>query len=100
MKTRKSGFQGRGKKSQLFSADLLIATGIIAIAFGLFVNTYWQAQRNAVGSIQNASSFAIAENYYSQVTSGSALPSECSETDGIMTCDSCPAPSDKGKFFE
>ncbi|HIH20568.1 TPA: hypothetical protein HA244_04845 [Candidatus Micrarchaeota archaeon] len=100
MKTRTAGFQSKGRKAQLFSADLLIATGIIAMAFGLFVNTYWQAQRNALGDIQNASSLPIAEGYYSQATSGAPLPGECTEANSIVTCDACPAPSDRGKFFE
>ena len=80
--------------------DLLIATGIIAIAFGLFVNTYWQGQRNSLGTIQNASAFAIAEDYYNQVSTGAPLPPECSEANGKMTCDACPAASERGKFFE
>ena len=100
--TKAAGGGTKGKKGQLLSFDFLISAAILAIALGVFLNSYSQLQKNSVGRIENASAFAISQNYYEKLVAGE-IPAGCtSMPGGEMVCNACPAvPSpDGGKYFE
>jgi len=85
------------RKSQLFSVDFLVAVAVLTIALGLWLNSFSQIQKNAGGTIANASAFVLAENYYDRLAAGeSALQLGCLENAGVVTCDLC---NSQNKFF-
>jgi len=95
---RKTGVGVKGKKkSQAFSVDFLIAVAILAMAFGIFLNSFSQIQGSSVSTL-NSSAFVLAEDYSRKLSNGENVEGCIESGQGqVTTCDFCSVGSDK--FF-
>ncbi len=84
------------KRGQLFSVDFLIAVGVLTLVLGLWLNSFSAIQRNSFETVGNASSFAIASDYFNQIYSGTDPVSlGCSVSGSEIVCDACVGGSEK-----
>ena len=74
--------------------DFLIAAGVLAMALGVFLNSFSQVQSASVSTI-NSSAFVLAEDLCGRVSQLASV-SDCVFEDDAWKCDYC---SGGNKFF-
>ncbi|MFH1056869.1 MAG: hypothetical protein V1717_03690 [Candidatus Micrarchaeota archaeon] len=84
------------RKSQFFSVDFLIAAGVLAMALGVFLNSYSQVQSASVSTV-NSSAFVLAEEHCGRISQLASVSGCVFDGTWTWTCDYCAGGSNK--FF-